>query len=58
MLNFVLCDDNVVILNKLEQMICKLFVKNDYDAQVGFKSNNAFDVLNYVKTNKVNVLSS
>lgn len=56
MLNFVLCDDNAIILEKLEQMLCKLFEKNDYDAQVGFKSDNVDDILEYIKTNKVHVL--
>lgn len=56
MLNFVLCDDNVVILEKFEQMLRKLFVKNDYDAQIGFKSNNVDDILSYIKTHQVNVL--
>lgn len=56
MLNFVLCDDNVVILNKLEQMLSKLLLKNDYDAQIGFKSDNVDEILSYIKTHKVNVL--
>ena len=56
MLNFVLCDDNLVILHKLEQMLTKLFMKNDYAAQIGFKSDNVNDVLAYIKSHKVNVL--
>lgn len=56
MLNFVLCDDNAIILEKLEQMLHTLFVKNDYDAQVGFTSENVADTLAYIKSNKVNVL--
>lgn len=56
MLNFVLCDDNVNILNKLENMLNTLFLKHDFDASIGLKSENAEDVLNYTKDNKVNVL--
>lgn len=56
MLNFVLCDDNIAILNKLEQMLNKLFVKNDYDAKIGFKSNNPDEILSYMKSTKVHVL--
>lgn len=56
MLNFVLCDDNLGILNKLENMLNTLFLKHDYDAKVGFKSDNANDILSYIKNNNVNVL--
>lgn len=56
MLNFVLCDDNLNILNKLEIMLNNLFIKHDYEAQIGFKSDNAEDILSYIKSNKVHVL--
>lgn len=56
MLNFVLCDDNVVILNKLEQMLEKLFVKFDYEAKIGLKSDNLEEILSYMKSNKVHVI--
>ncbi len=56
MLNFVLCEDNANILSRLEKMLKSLFVKHDYDAHIAFTCNNANDVLNYVKTNKVHVL--
>ena len=56
MLNFVLCDDNLSILNKLDNMLGSLFLKHDYDAQVTFKSDNAEDILTYIKNNKVHVL--
>lgn len=56
MLNFVLCDDNLNILNKLESMLNTLFLKHDYDAKISFKSNNATDAYSYIKSNDVNVL--
>lgn len=56
MLNFVLCDDNLSILNKLENMLNTLFLKHDYEAKVSFKSDNANDILSYTKNNNVNVL--
>ena len=56
MLNFVLCDDNESILNRLDSMLNTLFVKHDYEAQITFKSNNANDVLSYIQSNKVDVL--
>lgn len=56
MLNFVLCDDNLSVLDRLEKMLNTLFLKHDYDAQITFKSDSANDVLSYVKDNTVNVL--
>lgn len=56
MLNFVLCDDNLVILNKLEQILNKLFVKCDYEAKIGLKTDNLDEILSYMKSNKVDVL--
>lgn len=58
MLNFVLCDDNLNILNKLENILNNLFVKHDYEANITFKSDNPNDVLSYIKSNKVHVLIS
>lgn len=56
MLNFVLCDDNLNILNRLESMLNNLFLKHDYEATISFKSDNAEDILAYIKSNKVHVL--
>ena len=56
MLNFVLCDDNEHIMNRLSNMLNTLFLKYDYEAQITFKSNNANDVLSYINSNRVDVL--
>jgi DNA-binding LytR/AlgR family response regulator len=56
MLNFVVCDDNSNILNKLSKMLEEIFVSNDYSAQVAFKSTEAQSVLNFVNCNKTDVL--
>lgn len=56
MLNFVLCEDNLTIMNKLENMLNTLFLKHDYEAKIAFKSDNAEDILSYTKENKVHVL--
>ena len=56
MLNFVLCDDNISYLNKLDKILEQLFLKNSFDAQVCFKSNQAYEVLDYVKNNETDVL--
>ena len=47
MLNFVICDDNLNIVNKLKEMLEIIFVKNDIDAQVSFISDNAKDTLEF-----------
>jgi len=56
MLNFVLCDDNVNILNRLEKMLENIFTKNGYDASVVFKSDNADDILDFIEHNVTDVL--
>lgn len=56
MLNFVLCDDNVSFLNNLDKTLNKLIIKNDFDAEIGFKSTKIFEVLDYMKDHKVDVL--
>ena len=56
MLNFVICDDNSNILDKLEKMLDTIFSKNNFDAKITFKSENSYDVLDYVNTNKADVI--
>lgn len=56
MLNFVICDDNLQLLDKLEKMLETIFLKNNFEASVTFKSDNAYDILAHVNNNIVNVL--
>lgn len=56
MLNFVLCDDNLHLLDRLEKMLETIFTKNNYDASVVFKSDHADDILNYIDDNTADVL--
>ena len=42
MLDFVICDDNLNILNKLSSMLTNIFTKNDYSAKVSYISDNVF----------------
>ena len=56
MLNFVLCDDNLNILNKLEKMLESIFTKNSFEASVCFKSDDPDKILEYVNNNPVTVL--
>ena len=56
MLNFVLCDDNSVVLNRLASMFESIFIQNKYEAQVGFKSEKSSDILKYIQNNHTDVL--
>lgn len=56
MLNFVICDDNKSFLNRLEHILEKIFIDNDFNARVSFKSDNGDEILNYVKNNQTDVL--
>lgn len=56
MLNFVLCDDNLNIVNKLKEMLEILFTKHDIEAKITFTSDNATDTLKFINNNHVDVL--
>lgn len=56
MLNFVVCDDNLVILDRIEKMLENIFTKHNYDAKVVFKSDDFDSILDYVDNNKTDVL--
>ena len=55
MLHFVICDDNLNILKKLEKMLENIFTKNNFEAEVSFKSDNSEDILDYIKRNPSDV---
>lgn len=56
MLNFVICDDNPAVLNRLSKMLEAIFINNRIDAEIGLKALNASDVINYLESHKVDVL--
>lgn len=56
MLNFVLCDDNKSVLDKLAKMLDAVFIKNKIDAEIGLKTTSASEVLTYLTHNNVNAL--
>ena len=55
MLHFIICDDNLNILDKLEKMLENIFTKNNFEAKVSFKSDNSDDILDYIKHNPSDV---
>lgn len=56
MLNFVICDDNSNILDKFSKILEGIFIKYNYEAQIGLKTTNADELLNYIDENKTDVL--
>ena len=56
MLNFVICDDNLRILDKLSTMLENIFIKNNYEAEVTFTSANVDEIIEHVCLNKTDVL--
>ena len=56
MLNFVLCDDNQNVSDRLSQMLESLFIKHDLDANISLIESNPISVYKYVENNVVNVL--
>ena len=57
MLNFVICDDNVNILDRLEKLLESIFTKNNLEGQVSFKFNNFEDLLAcFDNENQIDVL--
>lgn len=57
MLNFVLCDDNQVILDRLSKMLESIFIKHNFDAEIIFSSTVPENILDFIKeNNNVHVL--
>ncbi|MBQ3409516.1 MAG: response regulator transcription factor [Clostridia bacterium] len=56
MLNFVLCDDNIHILNKFSNMLDLIFTNNDLDGQIALATPDPNEALSYIKSNSVDVL--
>ena len=56
MLNFVICDDNLNILDKFSKMLENIFVKYNFDAQIVLKTDDVELLLDYIDDNKVDVL--
>ena len=56
MLNFIICDDEEHMLNRLSQLFEKAFLKNDFDAKIVLKTSNYKEVLSFMSANNVNVV--
>jgi DNA-binding LytR/AlgR family response regulator len=56
MLNFVICDDNLNILDKFSKMIENIFIKNNYEGKIGLTTDNVNELLDYIDNTKTDVL--
>lgn len=56
MLNFVICDDEVHMIDKLEYLFKKSFLLHDYDAKIVLKTTNYKDLISYMHSHKVDVV--
>ena len=56
MFHFVVCDDNLIILQKLASTLENIFTKHNFDATVSFQTDNVDKLLEYVDSNKIDVL--
>jgi len=56
MLNFVICDDNLNILDKLTKILENIFTKNNLEAQVAYASDDIDSIIEFVDSNKVDAL--
>jgi len=56
MLNFVLFNSNLSFLDRLNNTLNSLILKNDFDATISFKSTKTSEILNYINSNNADVL--
>ncbi len=56
MLDFILCDDNINILNRLEKMLESIFISKKFDAQIVLSTTKPEELINYIRSHNVNVV--
>lgn len=56
MMNFVLCDDNRNILNRLEKMLESILIKNNLSGQIVFSTTNPDNFLDYITNNHFDIV--
>lgn len=56
MLNFVLCDDNIGILHRLEKMLDGILIKNNLSGHIAFSANSPDKFISYITNNKFDVV--
>ena len=56
MLDFVLCDDNLNVLKRLEKMLDSVLIRNKFDAQIVLSTTRPDELMNYIREHTVNVV--
>lgn len=56
MLKFVICDDNIIILNKISKMLETIFINNSFDANIVLQETSGSNVISFIQKNHVDVL--
>ena len=56
MINFVICDDEIHMVEKLSILLEKAFLKNDFDAKIVLKTTDYNEVVSFMSSNIVNVV--
>ena len=56
MINFVLCDDNIGILKKLEKMLESILIQNDLPGKIVLSTPHPQNVINYIENNQFDVV--
>ena len=56
MLKFAVCDDNIIILNRLTKMLENIFLKKHLCAEVVLSSNSSKELIEYTNSNNLDVL--
>lgn len=56
MVNFVICDDEIHMVEKISILLEKAFLKNDFDAKIVLKTTDYNEVVSFMSSNIVNVV--
>lgn len=56
MLNFVICDDNLNMLNKFSKILDSIFISDNIDATIACSTSNVEEILDFVSNNKTDVV--
>ena len=56
MLNFIVCDDNINILDKISRMLETIFISHSLDASIVLQESSGKPVIDFIKSNHVDVL--
>lgn len=56
MLSFIMCDDDLNMLNRMSSLFENCFIKHDYDAKIIFKTTKYQELLDYISHNKFDVV--